>query len=150
MALIKDTIEINAAPTKVFDMLAQLFSSNEDYRKWHGEHVSCKWIKGNPNEVGSILYCEEYLHGKLHRLKTRLTEIEPKRKVSYRFLFPIGILCPEGSFVIEPKGEGSIFTATLSFNFGHLLSQIAPIRIEAIKRHMKEEGENLKALVEMK
>ncbi|MCK5442730.1 MAG: SRPBCC family protein [Maribacter sp.] len=118
MTSIVDSIEINATPAKIFDALAQVFSSNGGYKKWHKDHVSCKWIKGKALEEGSILYAEEYLHGKLHGLKARLTKIEPNRKVTYQFLFPLGILCPKGSFIIEPKGEGSIFIAMLSFNFG--------------------------------
>lgn len=148
MVSLSDTIEIKASPAKIFDALAQVLSSNEAYKKWHKDHVSCKWIKGKALEEGSVLYSEEYLHGKLHRFKARLTKIEPNRKVSYRFLFPIAILCPKGSFVIEPKGKNSIFTATLSFNLGRLLSKIVPNSFEAVQQHLKEEGENLKTLLE--
>ena len=74
MTSIVDSIEINATPAKIFDALAQVFSSNGGYKKWHKDHVSCKWIKGKALEEGSILYAEEYLHGKLHGLKARLTK----------------------------------------------------------------------------
>ena len=36
----------------------------------------------------------------------------------------------------------------LSFRFGWLFSKLAKNRVEAIKKHMKEEGENLKILLE--
>ncbi|MFZ2071742.1 MAG: hypothetical protein WAV32_09165 [Halobacteriota archaeon] len=36
----------------------------------------------------------------------------------------------------------------ISFRFGWLFSKFARNRVEAIKRHMKEEGENIKILLE--
>jgi len=41
-----------------------------------------------------------------------------------------------------------VFTATLSFRFGWFFSRFAKSRIKAIEMHMKEEGENLKKLLE--
>ena len=49
---------------------------------------------------------------------------------------------------IEPKRDGCIFTATLYFRMGWLFSIFAKDRVEAIKKHMKEEGENLKNILE--
>ena len=36
----------------------------------------------------------------------------------------------------------------LSFRFAKLFSKLAKNRVEAIKKHIKEEGENLKRLLE--
>ena len=76
------------------------------------------------------------------------TRVEPNRKIEYKLLFPTSIICPQGSFVMEPKGESCIFTATLSFRLRWLFSIFAKGRVEAIHKHMKEEGENLKKLLE--
>jgi len=54
----------------------------------------------------------------------------------------------KGSFLIEPKGKSCLFTATLSFRLGWLFSTFAKGRVEAVKKHMKEEGKNLKKLLE--
>ena len=35
----------------------------------HKDHTICKWIIGKPFEKGSVLYAEEYLHDKLHKMK---------------------------------------------------------------------------------
>ena len=148
MAYLTDVIEIHTTPEKIFNALARVLSSSEEYGKWHQDHLRCKWIKGNLFTEGSILYSEEYLHGKLHRFKIRLTKIEPFKKVNFRFLFPLAIICPKGSFTIEPKGEACVFKATLDFNFGRLLPKIFPNRLRAVETHMKEEGEYLKILLE--
>ena len=148
MATVKDSIEIKATPDKIFDGLIKVFSSQEYYKKWHKDHVKCQWLKGKPFEEGSILYVEEYLHGELHKMKFLSTKLEPNRKIEYRFLFPMSIICPKGLFIVEPKGESCIFTASLTFRFGWLFSKFAKGKVDAMKNHMREEGENLKKLLE--
>ncbi len=76
------------------------------------------------------------------------TKVEPNKKIEYKLLFPTSIICPKGSFIIEPKGESCIFTATLSFRFGRILSKLAKSKVETTKKHMREEGENLRKLLE--
>jgi hypothetical protein len=63
-------------------------------------------------------------------------------------LFPISIFCPQGSFVIESKNGGCLFTATLTFRFEKLLLKFAKNILEAIRIHLQEEGANLKKLLE--
>ncbi len=91
---------------------------------------------------------EEYLHGELHKMKCLATKYEPNRTIEYKLLFPASIVCPKGSFAIEQKEKNCTFTATLYFRFSKIFSLFDKRRIEAIKKHMKEEGENLKKLVE--
>lgn len=146
MTILRDSIEISATSQKTFAWLVHLA---ENYRAWHPDHVECYWLKGKPAEEGSILYVEEHIHGSLHKMRMRITRIEPAKRIEYKVLFPMSIICPEGSFIIEPKEESCIFTATLSFRFGKMLSKLAKDRVEALKKHMKEEGESLKRLLEM-
>ena len=107
-----------------------------------------KWVEGKNFEEGSILYSEEYLGGKLEKMSAKVTKKIENRCIEYRFLFPTSIVCSGGSFNVEPSNGGSIFTAKLNFRFGNLLSKIYPSRLDAIRKHMKEEGENLKKLLE--
>jgi hypothetical protein len=148
MVTVKDTIEIKTTPEKIFGGLIKVFSSQEYFKKWHKDHVKCQWLKGKPFEKGSILYVEEYLHGELHKMKFLTTQLEPNRKIEYRLLFPMSIICPIGSFTVEQKGESSIFTASLTFRFGWLFTKFAKSNVEGMKNHMREEGENLKKLLE--
>ena len=144
MITLKDSIKIKTTPEKIFDFFVHF---EENYLAWHPDHVKCRWLEGEPFEEGSILYIEEYLHGKLHKMKFLGTKVELNRKIEYKLLFPTSIICPKGSFIIEPKGKTCIFTATLSFRFGWLFSKLAKNRVGAVKKHMKEEGENLKRLL---
>ena len=153
MITLSDSIEVEAAPEAVFEWMVQRMSDKESYQAWHPEHLDIRWMKGNPLKVGSIGCAEEYLHGVLHTLKFRIVEIIPDRKIVYRALFPQSILAARNTFVIKPEGVGRcIFTAKISLRLpGWLFKRIARKhrgKIEAIERHMKEEGENLKKALE--
>jgi hypothetical protein len=148
MTMLIDSIEINVSPDKAYSYLLRIFSSQEDYINWHKDHITCKWIKGKPFEVGSILYCEETLHGASHSMKMLCTTNIIGERIEYKLLFPMSIICPKGSFIIETKEKSCIFTATLSIRFGWLFQAFAKNRIKALIVHMKEEGENLKKILE--
>jgi len=103
--------------------------------------------------VGSVLYAEEYMHGKLHKLKFVISKIVPEREIVYvpmirllRFYFP------GNRFVIEPAAEGCMFIAEASFRLGKIFKWLAGRKLErglqSAKKHMREEGENLKKILE--
>jgi hypothetical protein len=142
--LLKDSILINKSPKNTAYWLSHFI---ENYRKWHPGHVTAKWIRGNKFSEGSILYAEEYLGGSLEKLRFKVTQNE-NGLIEYNLLFPESIICPKGSFSFKPHKKGTIFTATLTFRFGWILSSLFKHKLKAIKKHMKEEGENLKKLLE--
>jgi uncharacterized protein YndB with AHSA1/START domain len=147
--IIEDSVEVKATPDKVYEWLIQRFESSENYRAWHPEHVSVHWIKGNGRKEGSVLYVEEYLHGELHKLKLLIAKIEPNRRIEYHLPFPASLLIPKNGFIFSSKGKGtSVFTATSTLRGGYLFERLFKQRIQALKQHMKEEGENMKAALE--
>ena len=145
MITIEDTIQIKTTPEEIFNFFIHI---EANYKAWHPDHVVARWGKGKPLEEGSIEYFEEYLHGKLHKGKLRCTKVETNRRIEYRPLFPWSIFFPKGSFTITPKGESCIFTATASLRIGPLFLILAKKNLEAVRKHMKEEGENLKRILE--
>ena len=153
MINLKDSIEVEASPEMVYAWLVQRMMDKESYQAWHPDHVDIRWIKGEPLQEGSIIYAEEYLHGDLHKLKFRITKIVANRMIKYRCLFPLSILAPGNTFLIEPKGENScIFTAMgilrLPVWLFKRLHKKHKNKIEATEQHIKEEGENLKRALE--
>lgn len=147
MITLEDSIKIKRPPEDIFDWFARFV---ENYRSWHPDHVMAKWIKGSAFREGSILYAEEYLGGKLEKLSFKITKYIPNELIEYKVLFPQSIICSGASFRVKSYEMGSIFTATLSFRFGYILSKLMPSRLNTLKNHMKEEGENLKKIVENK
>ncbi len=153
--ILKDSLEIRVPPEKVFNFFLQMVD-DASYRTWHPtDHVSFRWIRGNPYEEGSIAYAEEYLHGKLHKLKFRISKIVPNREIEYvplsRFL---RIFFPMNRFEIGPTENGCLFTAEVHLRIGRIAKALAKHKLEiglsSIRRHMKEEGENLKRILEEK
>ena len=78
-----DSIEIRTSPEKVFDFLVHLVD-DKSYRIWHPEdHIAFRWLKGKPWEEGSEVYAEEYIHGKVHKLKFIVTKVVPGKEIEY-------------------------------------------------------------------
>jgi hypothetical protein len=150
MILLRDAVEIETTPEHVFDWLVHF---QENYLAWHPDHVECRYLKGTHLlEVDSVLYVEEYLHGELHRLKFRATEVIPNRRLEYKAGFGMG-----GAFEVVPHGGKVLFIAEITMGssfpvLGRLLDafleKLLSDNLEMIKQHMTEEGENLKRLLE--
>jgi hypothetical protein len=150
MVALRDEIEINATPKRIFEWFSQLDSN---YLEWHPDHVVCKYLTGKFFEEGSIIYAEEYLHGELHKLKMKTVRYLPNSLIEYKILG----LGSKGSFIVEPRGKTSNFIATLDFGFGiplldkiidPILERVLSSQLGALRMHMKEEGQNLKGILE--
>ena len=148
-----DSIEINTTSEKVFDFLTNLVDS-ASYKTWHKEdHVNLRWLKGQPWTEGSVVYAEEYIHGKLHKLKFIVTKVVPNKKIEYA---PVSRFqrryFPKNAFTIEQKGESCLFIASGTCRFGWIAKTFFKKALEnglsSVKKHMKEEGENLKEILE--
>ena len=148
MIELQDSVYVAAPPERVWAWLSDL---PVHYREWHPAHVSCRYERGESLQVGTILYVEEYLHGRLHKLHLRATAVEPGHLLRYV------TRAFRGAFVVEPVGEGTSFTAQLSFGtrtplvggaLDALLRSVLSARLTAFRTHMHEEGENLKRLLE--
>lgn len=152
---INDSIEINAPPESVFKFLLNL-KDDESYRNWHPkDHISLYWLKGKPWEIGSVVCAKEYIHGVKHTFKFVTTKMIPNKLIEYKPTFWLyRIFIPKNSFAIEPTSSGCIFTAEGTYRIGRIGRLLAKNRIEngiaSMKRHLREEGENLKKVVESK
>jgi len=146
MINISHSIEIKCSPKKVFDFFKNL---DKNYRKWHPkDHVVFKLIKGKPLKVGSIAYAEEYMHGKLHKLKLEFTKITPE-EIEYKALPKIlRLFAPVNRFLIKKKGNKCVFTAENYVRAGPLFGKLFKKEFDDVRRHVREEGENLKRLME--
>ena len=148
---ITDSIRINTRPEEIFGFLTGIVD-DETYRAWHTEdHVSFQWLEGEPWAVGSIARAGEYMHGKVHTLKFIVTDVEPSKRIVFA---PVSRLLrtftPYNEFLIEKDGDGCLFSATVTYRLGRILNALLVkfMVMAGVKKHMKEEGENLKALLE--
>ena len=148
MIELRNSTFVDAPPERVWTWLE---SMPLHYREWHPDHVACQYESGQVLQTGTVLYVEERLHGRLHRLRLRAIQVVPGRVVRYQGR------AFTGAFAVVPEGEGTRFTAELSFGthapiVGRVLDTVAGFalrsRLDAFRTHMREEGENLKRLLE--
>ncbi len=148
-----DSIEIHTTPDKIFEFFLQIVD-DASYRAWHPEdHVDFRWIKGEPWQEGSVAYAEEYIHGKLHKFKFLIKKVVANREIE---LVPLSrflrIYFPRNTLLIEPRDGSCVFTASGVLRVGRLAKLLAKKKLEqglsSVRKHMKEEGENLKRILE--
>jgi hypothetical protein len=149
MISLADSIEIQTTPSRLFSWLANM---PKEYLSWHKDHVSFRVIHGSMLEVGSEIECEEYLHGKLHSMRFRMTKVVPDERLEFA-IEGLG----RGAFLVHANGDTVRFVAELDIGsdtpiigtvFNFLFSRFFGKRIDAMRQHMVEEGENLKAILE--
>ena len=128
--------------------MAFFFQNTENYKLWHKDHISCYWKKGKEFSPGSVLIAEELIHGRKHKLGFKLKSLKKNNFVEYKLLFPFSIICSGGYFKLVSKDNKTEFIAQLRFRFGLLLKFLFKNRIEELKDHMREEGQNLKEYAE--
>lgn len=148
MIRLRDSILIDVPPERVWAWLVELPAH---YRAWHPAHVTCRYERGTSLEVGAVLYVEEELHGRRHRLCLQATEVIPGRVMRYRSR---GF---RGAFLLEPVTGGTRFTAELDFGIrtpgigsalDAIMRRVLAGRLAAFRTHMRQEGENLKRVLE--
>ncbi|UCG28485.1 MAG: SRPBCC family protein [Bacteroidales bacterium] len=149
MISLTDSIDIRTTPEKIFAWFSRL---PEEYMSWHPDHVSCLVVHGSLPEVGSVIECREYLHGKLHSLRLRITKVIPDKRIDFE-VKGMG----RGAFEARVAGDTVRFVAELDIGpgtpvigdlFDLIFSLLFGKRIEAMRKHMAEEGRNLKAILE--
>jgi hypothetical protein len=146
---LRDTVVVDTSPEAVWRWLE---SMPEHYLDWHPDHLGARWVTGGGPVPGAVLESREILHGRPHRMRMTLTQVEPGRRLRYRIFPGMG-----GEFLVEPADGGARFTAVLFMGvrarivgplLDRLLRRLLARRLEAIARHQAEEGANLAALLE--
>lgn len=149
MISLRDTIGIHTTPGQLFAWLGRM---PEEYESWHPDHVACRVLHGSVLEVGSVIECQEYLHGKLHSLRFRMTKVIPDRRVEF-VIERMG----RGAFEAQANGDTVTFVAELDIGsdapivgrfVDFIISRLFNQRIESMRQHMAEEGRNLKTILE--
>ena len=147
--IIKSSTEINSTPEKIWDFF---YNIEDNYKNWHPkDHNYFHWTKGNPLEIGSKIDSEEIVDGHKARIKGICIESVKNRKVAFKPSWPVSFMCPKIEWIIEPHGNTTIFTAQTYYKFGKLFLMFKKDRAEYMmdvaKKHMDEEGINLKNIL---
>ena len=142
------TTEINASPETVYAFFVNI---EQNYTKWHPDHVVFRWIEGEALEEGATAYSEQYAHGSIHKMKPRFTKVIPNRRVEFSWMNPFHrFFAPRNVWKFESTPGGCRFSAEHDIRLGWISSRMDRVKrgLDAGRQHLKEEGENLKRLVE--
>lgn len=140
------SVEINTTLGKVWDFFANM---EANYKLWHPEdHIRCRWIKGRPHEVGSIVYAEEMLGKRLCKIKMRCVNVDIYNRIDYKSLFPLSIFHPKSIYLFDNKNGKTVFTAINYFRVPFLFGGFINSLVNITEKHIIEEGNNLKELLE--
>ena len=143
--VLKDTVEINTTPEKIWDFWANM---DKNYKAWHPEdHILFRWTKGRPMEEGSTIYAEEVVGGQLLKGKVTCVGVVPNRKFALKLPFPRSLFC-KYEYLIEPRGENTAFTAYTYLKYPVFAKKRVYSVIEVGEKHVREEGGNLKRILE--
>jgi len=143
----EDRIFIAVPPERGFAFFQAMA---ENYRRWHPDHLAFEWRQGSGIAVGTTFWFSERIAGKVLEKEVRITEVVPDRFYAFA---PTSRLMrafmPRLSFAFRPEPGGFFFEAEIWLRgMGPLGRRLNRREFDAVEVHIREEGHNLKALLE--
>lgn len=139
-------VAISARPEDVFDFFSRM---EENYLRWHPGHISFRWEGEGGLREGVVFSFEERIAGKRLSKRVRFTRIEPGRLIAFAPVNPLmRLVLPRISFAIAPDRAGIRVTQTIPVRTGPIGAWLNRREFDAVQVHMREEGENLKRILE--
>jgi hypothetical protein len=144
--ILQDSTLIRASPERVFEFFDRM---DENYTRWHPDHILFRWEQGHGVHGGNVFYFEETIAGEHQKKRVFFTRVERGRYMEFAPTSRLfRLFLPRLSFGVEPQGEAVRFTAEIVIRLGPLSTKMHERELAAVRRHMSEEGENLKRLLE--
>lgn len=144
--ILEETTGINSPPRDIFRFFENM---RENYDRWHPDHIEFRWVDGDGLTQGAEAYFEERIAGDLQKKQVRFTEVVPDRYIKFKPTSRLsGLLMPSISFAIDPRVEGCYFTQRIKVRTGPIGARLNRREFDAVRTHMREEGENLKTILE--
>jgi hypothetical protein len=143
---IVDTITIDSTADAFFDFFERM---DEHYLQWHPDHQLFRWVKGRGVAEGVEFYFEEIIGGKLMKKHVVFTRVESKHYLEFTFTNRLlRFVMPRISFRAAGAGTRIEVTAEIHVRTGPVGAWLNRREFAAVRRHMREEGENLKRILE--
>jgi len=144
--ILSQTTMIAAPAERIFSFFDNM---EENYTRWHPEHIAFRWLQDGRLAVGNRSYFEERIHHQHHKRTMRYTKVVPNRLIEFTPENPlIRFFLRRVSFNIEPMGEQCRFTQEVQVLIGPIGRRLNRAGFAAVEKHMREEGDNLKAIME--
>jgi hypothetical protein len=144
--ILSESVRIRASPERIFDFFLHM---DGNYLAWHPDHVLFRWNGNAELREGKEFYFEERIAGELLKKRVRFTRIEPGRLIEFA---PVSrlfrLFLPRILFRITRAGHICLVEQEIHIRIGPIGRALNRRRLAAVRRHMREEGENLKRLLE--
>lgn len=151
MISIKEETMINVPVKSVYNFLINIDSL---YKIWHPtDHVFCKTISGSLSKKGCRFHFLEIIGGFPLYLTAKVTEARENEYLEYVPTFPFSLLKTGRAYFQIEKISANQSKLIAYVEYGNkFLDRIANlfVKTSAAKKHIKEEGENLKKYLEQK
>ncbi len=149
MEVFRDKIVVDAPPEDVFEFFRSM--DHDRYLAWHDEHRDFRLVEGEWVEEGASAFFDEEIGDERITSTVRYTDVRPANYIEFRDEnWLMRLFNPKNAFLFEPVEGGTRVVAEVNLRIGPLerLSKTVHAELEELRRHMREEGENLKRLVE--
>ena len=144
--LLKSTVQIKTSADKIFNFFEEM---DKNYLRLHPDHILFEWKKGEGLQVGNVFYFEEKINGQLIKKQTRFRKIIPNEWIEFELTnWFFRMIVPRISFIIRDFGDYCEVTQEIPIRTGPIGAYLNRKDFDAVRIHMKEEGENLKSLME--
>jgi hypothetical protein len=145
MILSETSPTIRAEPGDVFAFFAGMESN---YGRWHPDHVLFRWLDPPALKAGVRFYFEERINGKLLKKAVAFTRIEPGALIEFAPTSRLfRLFLPRISFHIRPVDGGLTVTQDIQLRIGPLAARLNRRELDAVRLHMRQEGENMGAVL---
>jgi hypothetical protein len=144
--ILRHEITIGTTPGQISSFFEAM---DVNYRRWHPDHLLYRWEEGRGLREGVVVYFEEVIGGKMMRKRVVFTRIVPDRHVEFAFTNRFfRLIMPRMVFRYEPTDGGVVFTTENHIRTGPIGAWLNRREFDAVREHMREEGENLKRILE--
>jgi hypothetical protein len=142
-----ESIDIEISPDRVFGFFEQMA---DNYLRWHPDHQAFRWLDPEGLATGSRFSLRERIGGRELERTMVITRLQPGRMLEFapnhRF---VRFLMPRLLFRMAPIGRGACrLSAEIHVRTGPLGAWLNRREFDAVRRHMREECQNLKRIVE--
>ena len=143
--ILRDSASVNASPEAVFKLFEEM---ERLYTSWHPDHRLFRWISGRGVQEGHVFYFEEKIAGKLLKKRVVFTRVIANQHIEFAPTFWLmRLFLPRMLFRMEPETGGCRFIAEIHLRMGPLAQRLQKRELDAVREHMRVEGENIQHLV---
>lgn len=144
--ILKETTDVEAPPEEVYRFFEEM---EENYERWHPDHITFRWTEKGGLQQGVEAYFEERIAGKLQKKTVKFVEVTLDRYMEFKpTSLLVGLLMPHISFTIDARSDGCELTQRIKVRTGPIGARLNKREFDAVRTHMREEGENLKCILE--